>query len=525
MRYILFFSVLGLNLIAVSLGYFLRPDYYLILIISVPLFLIGTHDFFQNKRTILKNFPVIGHFRYLFEMIRPEIQQYFVESDVDGKPFNREQRSLVYQRAKNVVDTLPFGSKKDHYGDQHEWLNHSIVPKELHRAEQRVLIGNKDCKHPYSASLLNISAMSYGSLSSRAVEAFNWGAKIGNFAHNTGEGGISPYHLKHGGDLIWQIGTGYFGCRNPEGGFNPEMFKEKAALSSVKMIEIKISQGAKPGHGGILPGNKVTAEVAEIRGVEIGKTVFSPPGHSTFSTPRGLVKFIGQLRELSDGKPIGFKLCLGRKSEFIGVCKAMIEEDIFPDFISVDGSEGGTGAAPLEFSNSIGNPLHDSLSFIHSTLVAMGIRKHIKLIASGRIVSGFDMVKKFALGADLCYSARAMMFSIGCIQALRCNINDCPAGIATQNKALESGLVVEDKYSRVSNFHAATIESMLEMVGAAGLESPSEIRPYHIQKRINHREVKHYGEIYNFLKEGAYERKEAPRVWQKSYAKASPDHF
>lgn len=525
MRYIIFIATVAFNLLAVGLGYYLREDYYLLLILGIPLFIIGTHDFFQNKRTILKNFPIIGHFRYMFEMIRPEIQQYFVESDIDGKPFNREQRSLVYQRAKKATDTLPFGTKRDQYADNYEWLNHSMAPKELKHQDHRVLVGNKDCQQPYACSLLNISAMSYGSLSGNAVESLNWGAKEGGFAHNTGEGGISPYHLKHGGDLIWQIGTGYFGCRTPEGTFNPDMFKERVANESVKMIEIKLSQGAKPGHGGILPGQKVTPEVAEIRGVEIGKTVFSPPGHNKFSTPRGLVEFIKELRELSEGKPIGFKICIGRRSEFFGVCKAMIEMDTYPDFISVDGSEGGTGAAPLEFSNSIGMPLKDGLSFVHSALTALGIRQHIKIFASGRIISGFDMVTKFALGADICYSARAMMFSLGCIQALRCNSNDCPAGVATQEKSLESGLVVEDKYKRVTNFHENTIHSMLEMVGAAGLNSPHDIKPYHIQKRFNTREIKHYGEIYTILTEGAFERGDAPDVWQKSWEKSSPDHF
>lgn len=525
MRYYILFGLIAVNVCTLLVGYFLSPSLYWFFILFGPLLLIGFYDFFQTKKAILRNFPIIGHFRYLFEMIRPEIQQYFIESDVDGRPFSRELRSIVYQRAKQTIDSLPFGSKRNHYANQHEWLNHSMAPVLIEDMDPRVEIGNKDCRRPYLASILNISAMSYGSLSSHAIMALNRGAKTGNFAHNTGEGGISPYHLRYAGDLIWQIGTGYFGCRENDGSFSPEMFKESSRHENVKMIEIKLSQGAKPGHGGILPGHKVTQEIAKIRSVEVGKTVYSPPGHSKFTNPLGLVQFIAELRELSGGKPVGFKLCLGKKSEFLGVCKAMIEQDVYPDFITVDGSEGGTGAAPLEFSNSIGNPLHDGLNFIYNSLVALGIKKHIKLIASGRVITGFDMLRKFALGADLCYSARGMMFSIGCIQALRCNTNDCPTGVATQDKALESGLVVKEKYLRVANYHRATICSMLEMLGSAGLRNPTDIMPYHVQKRVNNRETYHYGEIYPVLKEGAYEEETAPEVWQRSWWKASSERF
>ncbi len=525
MRYSIVFIVLVLNLFTFLGGHFLSGVLYYLFIILVPVTFITFQDFLQTKQAIRRNYPLIGNLRYLLESIRPEIQQYFVESDDSGRPFNREMRSVVYQRAKAVTDTLPFGSKLDHYCESHEWINHSMAPLELPPELPRVTIGNKDCKQPYSASILNISAMSYGSLSAQAVESLNLGAKNGGFAHNTGEGGVSPYHLKHGGDLIWQIGTGYFGCRTTDGNFNPEMFKERVAEPSIKMVEIKLSQGAKPGHGGILPAGKVTKEIAEIRGVKVGKTVNSPPAHKTFSNPLGLIKFIQQLRELSGGKPVGIKLCLGRKSEFLAICKAMKELDTYPDFISVDGSEGGTGASPLEFSNSIGNPLNDALSFIHGSLVACEIRQHIKIIASGKITTGFDMLKKVALGADLCYSARAMMFALGCIQALRCNSNDCPAGVATQNKSLAAGLVIREKHPRITNYHRATIHSFYEMIAAAGIDHPSKVRPFHIQKRLNTRETKHYGEIYTFLKKGAYERKEAPPVWQKSWDKARTDAF
>ena len=356
--------------------------------------LLSIHDHFQTTHAILRNFPIIGHFRYLLESIRPEIQQYFVENDNNGRPFSREERSVVYQRAKKVADTLPFGTKSHHYTNDHEWLNHSMAPVQPLHVSPRVRIGNALCQQPYDASLLNISAMSFGSLSSHAILALNWGAKVGEFAHNTGEGSISPYHLEKEGNLIWQIGTGYFGCRSHDGNFNPEIFQEKCTLPSVKMIEIKLSQGAKPGHGGILPGGKVTPEIAHIRGVKQGRTTHSPPYHRSFSTPIGLVEFIQQLRELSGGLPIGIKLCVGRKSEFLGFCKAMLKTKIYPDYIAIDGSEGGTGAAPLEFSNSIGNPLNDGLSFIHSSLLALDLRRHIKIIASGRIITGFDMLKK-----------------------------------------------------------------------------------------------------------------------------------
>ena len=367
--------------------------------------------------------------------------------------------------------------------------------------------------------------MSFGALSAHAIQALNWGAKVGGFAHNTGEGSVSSHHLKHQGDLIWQVGTGYFGCRTPEGHFNPEMFQQRVDTPQIKMVEIKLSQGAKPGHGGILPGKKVTPEIARIRGVEVGQTVHSPPYHQAFQTPCGLLDFVQQLRQLSGGLPIGIKLCVGRRSQFLSLCKAMTESHIYPDYIAIDGSEGGTGAAPLEFSNSIGNPLNDGLSFVHSALLACDLRQHIRLIACGKIITGFDLFKKLALGADLCYGARSMMFSLGCIQALRCNSNDCPVGVATQRKDLMAGLVVKKKYQRVANYHHATLESLFEMMAAAGLTHPSQIRPFHIQKRLNNRETKHYGEIYPLLRTGAFERGEAPLPWQNSWNKARAESF
>ena len=474
-------------------------------ILLVPLIIMGVFDVLQTKHTIRRNFPVIGRFRYMLEDIRPEIMQYFVETDTEGRPLNRIFRSLIYQRAKKINDTTPFGTQMNVYRSGYEWMDHSMYannnPKEIGEFP-RLVIGGKDCKKPYSSSLLNISAMSFGSLSKNAVMALNKGAKIGNFAHNTGEGGLSPYHLKNGGDLIWQIGTGYFGCRDEEGNFNDDSFREGAIKDQVKMIEIKLSQGAKPGHGGILPASKNTVEISKIRHIKPHVDVHSPPAHSAFSTSIEFIHFIKKIRDLSGGKPIGFKLCVGKKQEFIDLCKVMVSTGIKADFISVDGGEGGTGAAPVEFSNSMGMPLREGLVFVHDTLVGFNLKKDIKIIAAGKIITGFHMVRAFALGADGCNSARAMMLAIGCIQALQCNNNTCPVGVATQNKSLMKGLVVEDKAVRAANYHEETIHSFLELVAASGLDSPHEIKRKHINKRIGMYNVAKYDEIFPYLKEG-----------------------
>ena len=470
----------------------------LFLLIILPLVYMGIVDMVQKKQSIRRNFPLFGRLRYVFEDLRPKIQQYFVESDTDGAPINRNDRSVIYQRAKKQIDTTPFGTQLNVYAEGYEWMSHSIVPLDFHKVEHhpRVVIGNKDCKQPYNASILNISAMSFGSLSSHAVEALNAGAKIGGFAHNTGEGGLSPYHLKQGGDIIWQIGTGYFGARDDEGRFSAEIFRANATKPEVKMVEIKLSQGAKPGHGGILPAKKNTPEVAAIRHVKAGTTVFSPPFHSAFSTPKEMIRFIQNIRELSGGKPTGFKICIGRKSEFISICKAMIELDIYPDFISVDGGEGGTGAAPPEFSNFVGMPLLDGLAFVDNMLKGFGIRQHIKVGASGKILTGFQILRAVALGADMCYSARAMMMAVGCIQALECNRNTCPAGVATQDPDLVKGLDVDDKKVRVANFHKNTIESFVELMAASGIDSPTKLNRHQISRRVFVHEVKTLEEIY-----------------------------
>lgn len=500
------FIVLSMIIIAAIAGvYTIWKPIIWSLIVFAPIIIIGYVDFFQTKHTIKRNFPVIGNFRYLLEKIRPEIMQYFVETDTDGAPINRLFRSLIYQRSKKVNDTTPFGTQMDVYRAGYEWMNHSIYAKnhEDIEHEQRVMVGGPDCTQPYSASILNISAMSFGALSQNAVLAMNSGAQKGGFAHNTGEGGISPYHKEPGGDLIWQVGTGYFGCRKKDGTFCPDTFRENATIENVKMIEIKVSQGAKPGHGGILPASKNTPEIAAIRHVEPHTVVLSPPGHSAFKDPIGLMHFIKELRDLSGGKPIGFKLCVGNKDEFIDICKAMLTTGIKPDFISIDGGEGGTGAAPIEFSNSLGMPLRDGLSFAIDTLRGYDLKKDIKIIASGKIFSGFHMARVIAIGADICNSARAMMMATGCIQALECNKNTCPVGVATQNKSLMKGLNVQDKSERVANFHEETVKSYVELMAAVGVCESNQLKRSHINRRISTSSILSYEDIFPTVEQGS----------------------
>jgi glutamate synthase domain-containing protein 2 len=454
------------------------------------------YNIIQSRHSILRNYPIVGYLRYFFESFRPELRQYFFESDLDGKPFNRRQRSIVYQRAKNVRQTVPFGMQVDSQQEGYEWIAHSIFPHHLTDHNLRVMVGNKDCPQPYSASIFNISAMSYGSLSKTAILALNEGARLGGFAHNTGEGGISNYHLEGGGDLIWQIGTGYFGCRDKDGLFNDQIFVESVCHPNIKMVEIKLSQGAKPGHGGILPAAKNTPEIADIRKVEPYTTIASPPSHSAFDSFDGLSLFIQQLRILSKGKPIGIKLCVGRKDEFISMIEAMKRNDVFPDFITIDGAEGGTGAAPLEFSDSVGTPLYDALPFAHKILQQQNVRQHIRIFASGKVITGIDIIKAIALGADACYSARGMMFSLGCIQALKCDSGKCPVGIATQEKILYKGLDVTDKRVRVKNFHENTLKSTIEVMGACGFKTIEDITPDKIFRRLTDGKVATFHDIY-----------------------------
>ena len=505
------FILLSIVLLAIIAGIYLvwRPIIWGLLVIG-PLIILGYADIFQKKHTIKRNFPVVGDLRYLLEKVRPEIMQYFVETDTDGTPINRLFRSLIYQRAKKVNDTSPFGTRMDVYRAGYEWMDHSIYAKQYSGLENKptVLVGGADCKKPYSANILNISAMSFGALSKNAVLAMNAGAKIGGFAHNTGEGGISPYHLQAGGDLIWQIGTAYFGCRTEDGNFSADAFQKNASINNVKMIEIKISQGAKPGHGGILPASKNTPEIAEIRQIEAHKDIHSPPGHSAFKDAEGLMKFVKQLRNLSGGKPVGFKLCVGKKQEFIDICNSMILTGIKPDFITIDGGEGGTGAAPIEFSNSLGMPLRDGLSFAVNILRGFDLKKEIKVIASGKVFSGFHIARVIALGADMVYSGRAMMMAAGCIQALQCNNNTCPVGVATQNRSLMKGLVVENKAVRVANFHEETVKGFIQLLAASGISNPGDLKRAHINRRVSMEKVLKYNEIYPETKVGSFLNKE-----------------
>ncbi|SIT82199.1 FMN-binding glutamate synthase family protein [Pontibacter indicus] len=489
------YAFLSAYLITLFLSVFER-QYLWLLVVVVPLHLLYLANIRQGKHSILRNYPMVGYLRYLFESIRPEIRQYFFESDLDGKPFSRRQRSIVYQRAKNERETVPFGMQANSHEAGFEWIAHTMFPARVQTKDLRVTVGGSRCKQPYSASIYNISAMSYGSLSKTAVTALSAGAKLGGFAHNTGEGGVSPFHIEGGGDLIWQIGTGYFGCRDKDGNFSETLFKEQVAHPNIKMVEIKLSQGAKPGHGGILPAAKNTPEIAAIRKVMPHTTVASPPAHSAFSDQFTMLLYIDKLRVLSEGKPIGIKLCIGNKQEFELLCKEMKHNRIYPDFITIDGAEGGTGAAPLEFTDSLGMPLYDALAYVQHMLEQYDLRDEIKLIAAGKIITGVDIIKAISLGADICYSARGMMFALGCIQALKCDSGRCPVGIATQDKNLYQGLDVADKRVRVANFHGNTIKSTIEVMEACGFGSLESITPDKIFRRVEQGQTKSFQDIY-----------------------------
>ncbi|GAB3723212.1 FMN-binding glutamate synthase family protein [Flavobacterium koreense] len=487
----------------------------------------GLYDMYQSKKTIRKNFPLLGRMRYLLEGLGPEIRQYFVETDLEGKPFNRLQRSIVYQRSKKESDSMPFGTQLDVYEDGYEWINHSIraIPFSKVNENPKVHIGSSQCTKPYDASMFNISAMSFGSLSKNAILALNNGAKQGGFYHNTGEGGLSPYHLQ-GGDVVWNIGTGYFSCRTDEGKFNYDEFVKRATLDNVKMIEIKFSQGAKPGHGGILPKEKVTDEIAAIRLVSKGQDILSPPTHSAFTTPLELMDFVKLLRKGSEGKPIGIKICIGNKSEFLSICKAMVETKTYLDFITVDGGEGGTGAAPQEYSDHVGMPLRDAIAFVYDSLNGFGIKDQIKIIASGKVITGFDIVRTLSLGADLCNSARGMMFALGCIQALECHNNTCPTGVATQNPDLMKGLVPEEKSVRVARFQHETVKSAMDLMASAGLSHPDEVTRDVITTRIDRNKVETFAEIFPELETGCLLfESTVPKEFLYFWRKASSEKF
>jgi glutamate synthase domain-containing protein 2 len=501
------------------------PVYWVPFVLSSMLALLGTYDLLQTRHSLLRNYPIVGHIRFFMEGIRPEIRQYFAESDIDSQPFSRSERTLAYQRAKVTADKFPFGTELDVNAASFEWLNHSITPKPVAVEPFRISVGGPNCRQRYAISVLNISAMSFGALGANAILALNLGAKLGGFAHNTGEGGLSQYHRQHGGDIIWQIGSGYFGCRNGDGSFSPELFSEQVNEPQVKMIEIKLSQGAKPGHGGVLPRAKVSPEIAAARRVPTGRDCVSPASHSEFSTPRGLLEFIERLRRLALGKPVGFKLCVGQPVEFLGICKAMLETGIYPDFIVVDGAEGGTGAGPLEFLDHVGMPLREGLMFVHNALVGLNIRGHIRLGASGKIITAFDMVRAMALGADWCNSARGFMFALGCIQSLRCHTDQCPTGVATQDPLRQRALVVTEKASRVVSFHRETVLALAEVLAAAGLNHPADLRPHCISKRTALGRIETFEQTYHFLKPGELlSGTEDPRfkdIWRK----AQPDSF
>ncbi|SLN63347.1 Glutamate synthase [NADPH] large chain precursor [Aquimixticola soesokkakensis] len=473
----------------------------IILALGTCLCALGVYDLIQRKHAVLRNYPVIGHMRYLLESIRPELRQYFFENDEDEEPFSRDARTLIYQRAKDLESSKPFGTKKRVYDAGYEWLTHSIRPRHIADKDFRVTIGGPACKQPYAASVYNISAMSYGALSGNAIVALNRGAKAGGFAHDTGEGGVSAFHHQ-GGDLIWEIGSGYFGCRTENGRFDADAFAQTARNPQIKMIEVKLSQGAKPGLGGVLPAAKITAEIARARGVPMGVDCISPPSHSAFSTPLELMEFLGQLRDLSGGKPVGFKLCIGHRREFMCLVKAMLATNFYPDFIVVDGKEGGTGAAPLEFANHMGMPLVEGLTFVHNTLRGAGIRDDIRIGASGKLTSAFDIAKAMALGADWANSARGYMFALGCIQSQSCHTNRCPVGIATQDTLRARALNVPDKAQRVANFHANTLAALAEITGAAGLVHPNDFRPHHIMLREKDRNMVVGNQVYKELPHG-----------------------
>ena len=469
--------------------------------ITLGLVGLGIYDLRQTRHAILRNYPIVAHMRFLLEDIRPELRQYFFEGEKDGAPFARDQRAIVYQRAKKELDKRPFGTMYDVYQEQYEWLHHSIAPKPAAPIDaMRVTVGSGP--RAYSASLLNMSAMSYGALSANAIRSLNKGAQAGGFFHDTGEGGVSPYHREFGGDLVWELGSGYFGARNLAGGFDATLFAEAAADPQIKMVELKLSQGAKPGHGGVLPAAKVTEEISGIRGVPMGQDCVSPASHSEFSTPVGLLEFVARMRELSGGKPAGFKLCIGHPWEFMAICKAMLETGITPDFIVIDGKEGGTGAAPLEFMDHVGMPLRDGLSFAHNALIGIGLREKIKIGASGKITSAFDMAKIMALGADWCNAARGFMFAVGCIQAQSCHTGLCPTGVTSQDPARQRAIVVPDKAGRVANFHHNTLHALAELVAAAGLAHPEDLRPHHFQRRASSDKVISFAEQYEQLKSG-----------------------
>ena len=521
--------IVPLFILALTLLFLLAPDSFSWLrwglVVTVPLLAVALWDMVQSRHTLRRNYPLLARARWLFEDLRPYLRAYIVEGDLEGRPFSHSARALVYQRSKDTISSHPFGTELDVYSDEYEWLSHSIVPSIGLPDHFRVDIGGPQCAQPYSASVLNISAMSYGSLGDRAIEALNLGAQMGGFYHDTGEGSFSKYHAKHGGDIVWQIASGYFGCRDGWGQFDPDKFAATAQNDQIKMIELKLSQGAKPGHGGVLPGQKVTVEIAATRGIPVGEDCISPAGHSAFKTPREMLEFVAKLRQLSGGKPVGIKLCVGQPHEIFAIMKAMLASEILLDYIVVDGAEGGTGAAPVEFSNRVGMPMREGVILVNNALVGCGLKDRIRIGAAGKVYSASGLAMNAAVGADWSNAGRAFMFSLGCVQSLRCHVGTCPTGIATHDPSRQRGLVIGDKAKRVAEFHKQTVASLTEIVAAMGLEHPGEIRPHHLHERTNATESNSIDHIYPFLKEGVLLTAPEDTPYANYWAAADADSF
>ncbi|UYM07063.1 FMN-binding glutamate synthase family protein [Solicola gregarius] len=500
------------------------PGWWVAFAIVVAALAIAGWDVLQSRHSLLRNYPLVGHLRYTLESIRPELQQYFIERNFDGRPFNRDVRSIIYERAKGIHGEKAYGTELDVNELGYEYLVHSTAPVDPAPEPHRVRVGGPDCAHPYDMSLLNVSAMSFGALSANALRALNKGAALGGFAHDTGEGGLTPYHLEHGGDLIWEIGSGYFGARTKDGGFDAAVFADKVAHPAVKCVSLKLSQGAKPGLGGVLPAAKVTAEIAAARTVPVGEKCVSPASHSEFGTPRELVHFIARLRELANGKPVGFKLCVGSRADVLAICKAMRDEQITPDFIVVDGAEGGTGAAPLEYENYVGTPLTEGLMSVHNALVGTDLRDRVRIGASGKVATGADLVKRLVQGADYTNAARAMMMSVGCIQSQRCHTNHCPVGVATQDPRRARALDVEDKGERAYRYHEATVREATQIIASMGVPGPDELRPHMLRRIVGHLDTRSYAQMYEWLQPGEL-LSDVPRSWQPDWNAADPDRF
>jgi glutamate synthase domain-containing protein 2 len=515
------FAPLALALLAVLAGILL--GWLWLVAIGGVLAALGAYDLLQRRHSILRNYPIIGHGRFLLESIRPELQQYFIERNFDGRPYDRDTRASIYQRAKGVKDEQAYGTERDVGEAGYEWLMHSTAPLDPPEEPTRVRLGGPDCTQPYDMALLNVSAMSFGALSGAALTALNRGAAAGGFAHDTGEGGLTRYHLQ-GGDVVWELGSGYFGARTKDGGFDRGEFRDKAAHERVRCVSLKLSQGAKPGIGGQLPGPKVTKEIAEARDVPQGQSCISPAAHRVFSTPRELVRFIGEMRELAGGKPTGFKLCVGLRHELLAICKAMVEEGITPDFIVVDGGEGGTGAAPMEYEDNVGTPLTEGLMMVHNALVGVGVRDRIRIGASGKIATGTDVVKRLAIGADYTNAARAMMMAVGCIQSQRCHTNTCPVGVATQDPKRARALDVPDKTERVRRYQEAVVKEAMRVMASMGVGEPAQLTPHMLMRRVTAARISSYAELYHWLEPGEL-LGEPPDFWAADWARANPDSF